>query len=388
MPCSASVPIVFGEILTHCVTSHLNIRASCKTSRYMFHSTTPVHHRLSSTASDTLGILGRETISTVDEAYVPFHRTSKETQPHQRCQHDLRSKYAYNLGHSETRFKRNDEIGAQSRGKMDKMSSTPPQSCHLIENRGVRSIQQRMFAVTKNPRPELYSKGATSPNKGGRALGDISSSRSTRDELYDTEAERDDSRDFSLVTQEQVSNQPSGASESDLSHRKFPRPSWQAQKEALALKFGSSGWSPRKRLSPDALEGIRSLHSQYPYKYPTPVLAEHFQVSPEAIRRILKSRWRPSEEEEEERRERWDKRGEIIWRQMVEIGIKPPKKWREMGLRKTKTRSTGVSVDGKSSIRDHLLGALKYRRVPDCSNVESAQKRVPIPPAPLSHRIL
>jgi hypothetical protein len=110
---------------------------------------------------------------------------------------------------------------------------------------------------------------------------------------------------------------------------------WQAQKRALQQKFGEQGWSPRKRLSPDALEGIRALHAQYPEKFTTPVLADQFKVSPEAIRRILRSKWRPDEAEESSRRQRWDKRGETIWRQMVELGVKPPKRWREMGVIKT-----------------------------------------------------
>ncbi|MCJ1232988.1 Required for respiratory growth protein 9 mitochondrial [Varicellaria rhodocarpa] len=110
------------------------------------------------------------------------------------------------------------------------------------------------------------------------------------------------------------------------------REQWQVQKHALKEKFGTQGWMPRKRLSPDALEGIRALHSQHPEKYSTPVLAEQFKVSPEAIRRILRSKWRPTEEEEADRLKRWDKRGESIWSQMVEVGVKPPKKWREMGI--------------------------------------------------------
>ena len=109
---------------------------------------------------------------------------------------------------------------------------------------------------------------------------------------------------------------------------------WQVQKDALLKKFGSSGWTPRKRLSPDALEGIRALHAQYPEKYTTPELAKHFEVSPENIRRILKSKWRPNEEEEGNRRQRWIKRGESKWSQMAELGIKPPKKWRRKGIGK------------------------------------------------------
>jgi Neugrin len=112
--------------------------------------------------------------------------------------------------------------------------------------------------------------------------------------------------------------------------------SWQIQKDALEAKFGSSGWNPRKRLSPDALDGIRALNAQFPDKYTTPVLAEQFKISPEAIRRILKSKWRPNSEEVEERRIRWDKRGEKIWEKMVELGMKPPKKWREVGVGKRK----------------------------------------------------
>ena len=107
---------------------------------------------------------------------------------------------------------------------------------------------------------------------------------------------------------------------------------WQLQKEALKKKFQHTGWLPRKRLSPAALEGIRAIHAQYPDTYTTPVLAEKFKVSPEAVRRILKSKWRPNESEERERQRRWDSRGEKIWSQMVEMGLHPPKRWRELGI--------------------------------------------------------
>ncbi len=124
--------------------------------------------------------------------------------------------------------------------------------------------------------------------------------------------------------------------------RTGPSP-WQIQKAALTHKF-PTGWIPRKRLSPDTLDGIRTLHLQYPLKYTTPVLAEQFKVSPEAIRRILKSKWRPSDGEEEERRvKRWENRGKSIWERMAEEGLKPPRKWREMGVRK----KVGVGVLGR-----------------------------------------
>ncbi|KAB8278544.1 Required for respiratory growth protein 9, mitochondrial [Aspergillus minisclerotigenes] len=106
---------------------------------------------------------------------------------------------------------------------------------------------------------------------------------------------------------------------------KKKREHWQIQKDALKKKF-KEGWNPSKKLSPDALEGIRHLHAVAPDKFTTPVLAEQFQVSPEAIRRILKSKWRPSETEMEDRRKRWEKRHDRIWSHLSELGLRPKTK--------------------------------------------------------------
>lgn len=98
-----------------------------------------------------------------------------------------------------------------------------------------------------------------------------------------------------------------------------PRPAWAVQKAALAAKF-PEGWKPIRRLSPDAMDGIRALHAQMPDVYTTATLANQFRVSPEAIRRILRSKWRPKTPEEEARRlERWRRRGERVrtWRREV-----------------------------------------------------------------------
>lgn len=124
------------------------------------------------------------------------------------------------------------------------------------------------------------------------------------------------------------------AEEALLRERNRNKERWQVEKAALEAKFGEQGWNPRKRISPDALAGIRALHAKSPETFSTPVLAEHFKVPPEAVRRILKSKWQPSEEEAEERRQRWEKRGEKKWTEMAEQGIKPPKKWRDRGVGK------------------------------------------------------
>ena len=106
------------------------------------------------------------------------------------------------------------------------------------------------------------------------------------------------------------------------------REEWQIQKKALKEKFGDKSWEPLKRLSPDALEGIRTLHTQDPGRHSTEVLAEQFKVSPEAIRRILKSKWRPTEEQQADRQRRWIRRGKRIWTSKMNMGMKPPKRWR------------------------------------------------------------
>lgn len=107
--------------------------------------------------------------------------------------------------------------------------------------------------------------------------------------------------------------------------------SWRVQKEALKKKF-PEGWAPRKKLSPDAMAGIRALHKQMPKTYTTEVLAARFELSPEAIRRILRSKWKPSPEEEMKRQERWFNRGKQVWARAAELGMKPPRKWRAEGI--------------------------------------------------------
>ena len=84
-------------------------------------------------------------------------------------------------------------------------------------------------------------------------------------------------------------------------------------------------WNPRKKLSPDAMDGLRGLHEQDPVKYSTAVLAEQFKVSPEAIRRILRSKWlaKAGAEKMDEKRERFAKRHDRIWDQQAELGLRP-----------------------------------------------------------------
>jgi hypothetical protein len=167
------------------------------------------------------------------------------------------------------------------------------------------------------------------------------------------------------------------------------RPAWAIQKEALKEKLGGEAWNPRKKLSPDTMEGIRHLHSTQPDKFTTPVLSQHFKVSPEAIRRILKSKWQPSDAEYEARMERWNKRGERIWSNLVEMGVKPPKKWREMGVGRSengeaprwKSRDRN-QVDIKDSVhddfKDYVLDEELIPTVGKSGSSKPATSRVPL----------
>lgn len=53
-------------------------------------------------------------------------------------------------------------------------------------------------------------------------------------------------------------------------------------------------WQPFKIISREAQDGIRLLHGSDPEKWSRKMLSEQFKVSQESIRRILKSRWKPT----------------------------------------------------------------------------------------------
>lgn len=88
-------------------------------------------------------------------------------------------------------------------------------------------------------------------------------------------------------------------------------PEWKRQKYALGEKFKGKAWNPVKKLSRDEMESVRLLKRELP-DMTSKDLSDHFKISPEAIRRILKSKWTPSLEEEEDIYERWKKRGDKI----------------------------------------------------------------------------
>ena len=80
-------------------------------------------------------------------------------------------------------------------------------------------------------------------------------------------------------------------------------PEWKKHQVALREQF-PSGWAPPKRLSREAMDLVRTMHAANPSLYSTAALAAQFKVSPEAIRRILKSRFEMSKHEADRREAR------------------------------------------------------------------------------------
>jgi len=82
-----------------------------------------------------------------------------------------------------------------------------------------------------------------------------------------------------------------------------PRPLWAIRQQTLRKNY-PEGWAPIKRISRDAMELVRNLHDSDPKQFSTPVLAKQFKISSEAIRRVLRSKWRadPATLEKEKRR--------------------------------------------------------------------------------------
>lgn len=85
------------------------------------------------------------------------------------------------------------------------------------------------------------------------------------------------------------------------SHRRIPpqkpTPTEYAKHHDAMKKEFPQGWNPPRKLSREAMDGLRELHHFDKATFTTPVLAEKFKISPEAVRRILKSKWEPSREQ-------------------------------------------------------------------------------------------
>ncbi|GAA5954696.1 hypothetical protein JCM21900_005123 [Sporobolomyces salmonicolor] len=85
-------------------------------------------------------------------------------------------------------------------------------------------------------------------------------------------------------------------------------PEWKKHQQTLRAQF-PDGWAPPKRISREAMDLVRSLHRTAPAIHTVPVLADKFKISPEAVRRVLKSKFElPGDEREKRERKRREER--------------------------------------------------------------------------------
>lgn len=91
-------------------------------------------------------------------------------------------------------------------------------------------------------------------------------------------------------------------------------PDWRKHRNTLKERF-PQGWAPPKRISREAMDLLRTLHQVDTVTNSVPVLADKFRISPEAVRRVLKSRFELGREEREKRE---GKRREERMRQTTE----------------------------------------------------------------------
>lgn len=80
---------------------------------------------------------------------------------------------------------------------------------------------------------------------------------------------------------------------------------WEKRDESLRKRYGL--WNPTHKISRQQMVDIRELKKAAPH-LKTVQIADHFNVNPESIRRILKSKWTPNDKELASIQERTEKR--------------------------------------------------------------------------------
>lgn len=92
-------------------------------------------------------------------------------------------------------------------------------------------------------------------------------------------------------------------------------PEWTKRDRALKVKHGN--WNPTRKLDRQQIQELRNITRMLPH-LKTVQLSEMFRVSPEAIRRILKSNWVPTDQDEDKllaRAEKKRKEKQQRWRE-------------------------------------------------------------------------
>ena len=139
------------------------------------------------------------------------------------------------------------------------------------------------------------------------------------------------------------------------SKRQMPE-EWKRHRAVLKEAY-PNGWSPPKKLSREAMDGLRILHAQNPDVFTTPILASKFRISPEAVRRILKSKWEPTRE----------RRQQLAERERMEIQERSRKAY----LEEVKSRIETIAA---KKLADQEESKLYWSRQPPEKRVEAERR--------------
>ncbi|KAF3905701.1 hypothetical protein AA313_de0200707 [Arthrobotrys entomopaga] len=137
-------------------------------------------------------------------------------------------------------------------------------------------------------------------------------------------------------------------------------PEWQVHKEAVRGKLGGDKWKPFSRLSPAAVATLKQLKAENK-GMTVEEYAPIFKISPDAMRRILKSKWTPTAKEEEDRLERWKRRGDSIWKKWADEGLVETKegklqKRREAAVKEIREREgEGFVLSKRLNLKNRIL---------------------------------
>ncbi|ODQ79092.1 hypothetical protein BABINDRAFT_162157 [Babjeviella inositovora NRRL Y-12698] len=94
-------------------------------------------------------------------------------------------------------------------------------------------------------------------------------------------------------------------------------PEWAKRDTTIKRKIGGGPWKPTNKVSRDTMEGIRAFKTQFPHS-DNQKIGQLFKLSPESVRRILKSNWKPTGDEEIKLAARWEKRRSVLETKAIE----------------------------------------------------------------------
>ncbi|ODV63715.1 mitochondrial ribosome assembly protein RRG9 ASCRUDRAFT_5660 [Ascoidea rubescens DSM 1968] len=84
-------------------------------------------------------------------------------------------------------------------------------------------------------------------------------------------------------------------------------PEWMKKQLTFKIKLKNERWNPQKKLSREQMEMLRTIKTEDP-SVTVKELSKLYGISPESVTRILKSKWRPTIEEENKQEEKRRKR--------------------------------------------------------------------------------